>query len=395
MAERRAGLAFPEWLEREFQADRRGARCRLLAVNARELIAVYNLFLAADWFLTPDTWFLAAFLHLAIVTPWMLGALWLYPRLSASLREAAAASLSILVALQILLIYALSRSPGAVYYQNLVLLVILNANTIQRLPYRLAIAVSCFVVITHAGFVLSLGATPLAAGCLSSAMAVASAYITLSANRLLERDERRNYLQTLRDRLVHEQTEAQARRDPLTGLANRRELQNRLEALWAQNAATTSVVGILMLDIDHFKAYNDRYGHPAGDACLKRVASCIQGELRGTDDLAARYGGEEMLVVLPNADVGAAVAVAERIRRRLESLGIPHELAGVNRVVTASLGAASAPAQTVTADELVAAADAALYAAKSNGRNQVFPPLIRPSGSVNRVTPLKPASMAG
>ena len=125
-----------------------------------------------------------------------------------------------------------------------------------------------------------------------------------------------------------------------------------------------------MLDIDHFKAFNDRYGHPAGDACIKRVTACALAELRGAQDLAARYGGEELILILPDATIAAAVAVAERIRRSIEALGIPHELAGANRIVTASFGAAAAPIAAVSADELVAAADAALYAAKAAGRNQ-------------------------
>ena len=132
-----------------------------------------------------------------------------------------------------------------------------------------------------------------------------------------------------------------------------------------------------MLDIDHFKAFNDRYGHPAGDACLKRVTSCALAELRGAQDLAARYGGEELLLVLPGATTATAVAVAERIRRGIEALGIPHELAGANRIVTASFGVAAAPTAAVSADELVVAADTALYAAKTSGRNRVVPPLFR------------------
>jgi diguanylate cyclase (GGDEF)-like protein len=252
------------------------------------------------------------------------------------------------------------------------------------------------MVAAQAGLVLLTGGITLAAACLSSAISAASAYTTLAANRVLERDERRNYLHRLRDRLRHEKTEMEARRDPLTGLANRRELQQRMESLWARESQAVTLVGVVMLDIDHFKAYNDRYGHPAGDSCLKRAASCVQAELRGPDDIAARYGGEEMLVVLPGADVGTATAVAERIRRRLESLSIPQELGGVNRVVTASFGAASAPVTAVKADELIAAADVALYAAKTNGRNQVFPPLVRPvdGSSVNRIVAIKSAAGA-
>jgi diguanylate cyclase (GGDEF)-like protein len=125
------------------------------------------------------------------------------------------------------------------------------------------------------------------------------------------------------------------------------------------------------------------------------VASCVQAELRGADDVAARYGGEEMLVVLPGLELIAASAVAERIRRRSEGLGIPHDMAGEIQIVTASFGAASAPVGVVTAEELIAAADAALYAAKNNGRNQVCPPLIRASTAHDPFTDLRSTPKAG
>src|SRR5205823_6279295 len=119
------------------------------------------------------------------------------------------------------------------------------------------------------------------------------------------------------------------------------------------------------------KLFNDRYGHVTGDACLKRVAACVTAELRSNDDLAVRYGGEEMLVLLPKTDASDAMRIAERIRRSVEALGIPHEGLGARRTVTISSGAAAAPAPTISALELIAAADVALYAAKRNGRNQV------------------------
>jgi diguanylate cyclase (GGDEF)-like protein len=309
------------------------------------------------------------------------------------IREIATASMPILIALQVLLICSQSRSPGVSVYQNLMLLLILYANIGLRLPYRIAIGASFAMIIAHAASIFSTGAMPLAAGCLSSVILSLSAYITLAGNRRLERDERRHYLHTLRDRLRHERTEVEARSDPLTGLANRREMQRRLEQVWAAEALP--MVGAIMLDIDHFKSYNDRYGHPAGDACLKRVANCIQAELRSADDVAARYGGEEMVVILPGADVRTASMVAERIRLRLESLGIPHEGNGANRVVTASFGVASTPIAVISADQLVATADAALYAAKREGRNRVFPPVIRPGVMLSPVVSIRPIPRAG
>jgi diguanylate cyclase (GGDEF)-like protein len=117
----------------------------------------------------------------------------------------------------------------------------------------------------------------------------------------------------------------------------------------------------------------------AGDLCLKRVASCALAELRNEEDAAVRYGGEEILILLPDSEMRDAVRVAERIRRLVESLAVPHEALGSRAVVTASLGVAAAPVSTVSASELISAADAALYAAKRNGRNQVWPSLLKKS----------------
>jgi diguanylate cyclase (GGDEF)-like protein len=377
MAERHKRLAFPDWLEQSYDEGRRERRSKRLVANAKELIVVYNLFLAADWLLTPDTLAIAALLHL-LVTAWMLFAARLFATApSGRVREAAACSLPIVVTAQILAIFLLSHSPGAAHYQYLVLLVVMYANAIQRLAYRGAIAVSAVIFALHAACVAFSPHLPAEAAILASAMIAASAFTTLAANHLLERDERRAYVQALRDRLLHERTEIEATTDALTGLANRHRLQAKFAQLWTKGTDQVDEVAIVMLDIDHFKAFNDRYGHPAGDACLRRVTSCALAELRGAQDLAARYGGEELLLVLPEATTATAVAVAERIRRGIEALGIPHELAGANRVVTASFGVAAAPTVAVSADELVVAADTALYAAKASGRNRVVPPLIR------------------
>jgi diguanylate cyclase (GGDEF)-like protein len=127
----------------------------------------------------------------------------------------------------------------------------------------------------------------------------------------------------------------------------------------------------MFLDLDFFKGYNDRYGHPAGDECLRRVAQLLEGSLQRVADLVARYGGEEFVIVLPNTALGGAEDMARRIRAAVEDLGIPHE-GGVAGVVTVSLGAACiVPTPSSNPAVLITAADAALYRAKREGRNCV------------------------
>jgi len=159
--------------------------------------------------------------------------------------------------------------------------------------------------------------------------------------------------------------------DALTGIGNRRSFDRRLNDEWIRAARSGQSLGLLLIDIDHFKAYNDNYGHQAGDACLQRVAQALRTSLRRPGDYAARYGGEELVVIIPDAGREGTLHVAETARHAIESLGIEHRGSSHGRV-TASIGIAvmSADRKRPVAD-LVAAADAALYAAKGAGRNRV------------------------
>ena len=126
-----------------------------------------------------------------------------------------------------------------------------------------------------------------------------------------------------------------------------------------------------MMDIDHFKMFNDSYGHQHGDECLKRVAEAIGDVARRSGDVVARYGGEEFAVILPNTALAAAEVIADRIRRAVESLRIVHRSSASSAVVTMSIGGATTVAQDIDAAALVSAADQALYSAKRSGRNRI------------------------
>jgi diguanylate cyclase (GGDEF)-like protein len=162
-----------------------------------------------------------------------------------------------------------------------------------------------------------------------------------------------------------------ARTDGLTGLNNRRSLGEILDTEWRRAKRTRSVVSLLFVDIDRFKAYNDTYGHQAGDHALATVARCISGSIRRPADTAARYGGEEFIVVLPDTPAEGASEIAERIRSAISDCAIEHSGSEYGRV-TASIGAVSCTPQSdddVTA--VIKAADEALYDAKTSGRNKV------------------------
>ena len=161
----------------------------------------------------------------------------------------------------------------------------------------------------------------------------------------------------------------QSRADPLTLLGNRLRLREDLESLHGRAKRYGHTYAVVLCDVDHFKAYNDHYGHLAGDDALRRVAEAISTGLRG-GDAAYRYGGEEFLMVLPEQEVGVAAEIADRLRRSVEALGIPHEANAPGGVVTISAGVA-ALAGSGDADDLLKEADAALYEAKRAGRNRV------------------------
>lgn len=159
--------------------------------------------------------------------------------------------------------------------------------------------------------------------------------------------------------------------DPLTGLANRRRFAEALATEWGRAQRSLGPLGAVMVDIDHFKLYNDRYGHLAGDACLRRVAATLAENVRGPSDIVARYGGEEFSTILPGADQAEALHVGERLRAAVARLAEPHVGMPLG-IVTVSVGAASiVPAPDGNPEALLEAADAALYQAKEQGRDRV------------------------
>ena len=160
--------------------------------------------------------------------------------------------------------------------------------------------------------------------------------------------------------------------DHLTGIDNRRRFDECLASEWNRAARDGYVLSVVMIDVDHFKNFNDRHGHARGDRCLVRVAAALQGAVMRPADLVARYGGEEFACVLPDTDLAGAWQLAERMRSSVAALAIDHGNSPVAAHVTVSLGVASALPQACTPPHsLIEAADEALYEAKRAGRNCV------------------------
>jgi diguanylate cyclase (GGDEF)-like protein len=190
-----------------------------------------------------------------------------------------------------------------------------------------------------------------------------------------ELDRRRAHERELVDmtellKRLNDQLKRLAVLDDLTGIPNRRYFNQLVRKEWGRAAREETPLSLILIDVDVFKAYNDRYGHPAGDACLARVAGALNRVTRRPGDAIARYGGEEFAVLLANTAADGATVVAEKLRNAVEGLGLEHA-GSAHRVVTISLGIATAiPDRRGSPDRLMGAADRALYDAKAGGRNR-------------------------
>lgn len=169
--------------------------------------------------------------------------------------------------------------------------------------------------------------------------------------------------------------------DAVTGIANRRSLDAALEREWQRSCRTGEPTSLLLIDVDHFKHYNDRYGHPAGDACLRAVAQALAGAARRPADLVARYGGEEFAVLMPQTPAVGARHLAHQMLGAVVALGLPHEASTTSAQVTVSIGVGCSaardgmdpapPAGAERVVDLLRRTDEALYRAKANGRARV------------------------
>lgn len=178
----------------------------------------------------------------------------------------------------------------------------------------------------------------------------------------------------LEDELViaNKKLEAYSYQDGLTGTANRRLYDQTLKSEWARALRSQQPISMIIIDIDHFKEYNDNYGHVAGDQCLKQIATVLSKSVTRSVDLCARYGGEEFVLLLPELEQSAARNIAEKVRKAVLDLKIPHKASATNSFVTISQGVSTLiPFSDQTETALFKLADVMLYQAKQNNRNCV------------------------
>lgn len=195
-------------------------------------------------------------------------------------------------------------------------------------------------------------------------------YITKPFHPTIVRVRLRNHLELKRQRDLLNRLSSL---DGLTGIANRRYFDSYLTQEWSRTVRSADEISLIMIDVDHFKPFNDNYGHSAGDDCLKAISRALTEVVPRSTDLVARYGGEEFVCVLSSTGLEGAAKVAEKLRTNTEALAIPHAYSTTSPVVTISVGCATAkPGVTeMLSTDLLLVADRQLYLAKKSGRNQV------------------------
>jgi diguanylate cyclase (GGDEF)-like protein len=377
-------LTFPPGLEATFERETGAQRCRQLIGRAFIGILVYDLFLIADWLATPELFTIAMWVRLGFFTPLaLLLTFLLYRSPSAFFRESIMCIGGGLLSTATIF-YLMSASgghPQPTLHESIIL-VVLFLTVVQRIRFWYLLPTCLSFLVLHALALATFYQYPLGQQVATNMVFSAALVFALVASYTLERDLRQNYLLSLRGRLQNNELDLMSRRDPLTGLGNRRSLEEAIADCEQNNASRAESLAVVLLDIDHFKMFNDTAGHQAGDICLKRIASIIRSQLRERTDDAFRFGGEEFLVALRMTDLQSGIGIAERMRRAIEDAAIPHPALPSGSIVTASFGVACATiGHDMRAAEIIASADAALYAAKRNGRNQVWPRFLSALGT--------------
>jgi diguanylate cyclase (GGDEF)-like protein len=377
--------SFPESLEDRFEQDTSERRCRRLWLEGLIAIALFDLFLIADFFNSPENFKHAFVVRMLIVTPLclMVNASMLQTP-TRFVRESSIAFAAVLAGgTQFFL--GVNHSPASsAYVQLAVLAVVLFTNIVMRLRFEYAIATSAVMLAGDLAFLNYDKMQTPQEEALGIGMMIAIIAITLVANYSAEREERLNYLMGLRNdlmvkdlNLLNTQLLRQSESDALTGLANRRSFDEQFSRLWRKALKTGTPLSAIVVDVDYFKLLNDRYGHLYGDEVLRRIGSLLQQALRAKDDFAARFGGEEFVILLPATHQTAARHVAERLCKMVELAGFPPLDSTAmpytaSTVATVSCGVATAyPTVRDKPEWLLEAADKAMYQAKAEGRNRV------------------------
>ena len=369
-------MRFDKALEARYQRDIAEVRRRHLCISLSVAILVYAGFVVLDWFLLNPTFreILGLCLLVGFCGLGILLALQLLPA-----RHPAREWLGILPSLlaygPTLFPLDYADSQHRALWLATVPLLTLYTNSCIAPPLRQAVAHSGCAVLAI-GLAVSVNQLQSMESALILTLAIATALFTLLSTLWMESARRQSYLLVLRDQLRNDELasanrllERQSCTDPLTNVANRRVLMQRLSTALERTRQNPQALLVLMIDVDHFKAYNDHYGHPAGDRCLQQIANALGGQLQGNDCLA-RYGGEEFVILREETNLSDAAAFTQRLLEAVHHLALPHAAAATSASVSVSIGAIVDATGGAASEHLIEAADRQLYLAKRTGRDR-------------------------
>ena len=346
-------------------------------------ILILNGGLLLDYYFVKDPRWRAIVLRTLYVTPLaLLVNMLMRAKPPGWVREGSVAAGTTLICMINLYVEGNRTAPTTTYGLFGVLITVLFVDVVMRL--RLLYAVFATVAMTFGGLWFLYQATGLQAPekVIAASLLAIGIAITLATGYSLEREERLGYLLHLRSEVqaeelaaLNSQLQQLSSVDKLTGLPNRRAFEERFEILWTQAEQSRTPLGVVLLDVDDFKALNDRCGHLHGDKVLQHIATLLPQGLRGHEDFAARFGGEEFVILLPKTDLHGAFVVAERIRRLVEAMqtytSTQMSMNGGTRATISCGVATRVPQSNDHREELLKTADQALYDAKASGRNRV------------------------
>ncbi|RMG55464.1 MAG: GGDEF domain-containing protein [Gammaproteobacteria bacterium] len=389
---RRFGLSFRDGgLEQAFQAYYAEQYLGFSRLGVLVGFVLFLVFGVLDRYLYPEVYSTLWFLRYAVASPlFLLLIVVLFFVQETRHSQPLLAAMAIVVGLSVVgMIHEIPVQRDNPYYAGL-MLVIFYSHGLVRMQFRWATLSSIIIVLAYEAVVLILRTATSFEEILAGNFFFISAALTgMGTSLIMEYDARRQFLlqrHLAEERNLLEQAnrklnainarlDAEAHVDELTRIPNRRSFFEHLDREWRRQlrrGEKARPVSLLLIDIDFFKRYNDHYGHPAGDRCLKRIAGLIAQAAQRPGDLAARIGGEEFVLLLPETDLEAARDLAEALRDRVEQEAIPHRESPIDHHVTISIGVASLiPGGNVPPSELVHGADHALYEAKRAGRNLV------------------------
>jgi diguanylate cyclase (GGDEF)-like protein len=375
-------LALPEPLESGFEQSTFVQRSERLWIEGLIAIGFFNIYVIADYVIRGGVSWLPLQVRLCIVTPIAL-LINISMRWSPNkvYRETSIALASCLIGITHLYLESNTSATSSAYAQVGLIVTVIFVNVVMRLQFMYALTASAVLAASDLVFLQQDHFLDASEKLLGITLAVCAISMTVVANYSVGREERLGYLMRLRSEIqsrelsfLNVELQKISYIDSLTGLANRHSYELQFSKLWREAVDSSSCLSAIVIDIDHFKITNDTRGHLYGDRVLVRVASLLLQSLRCKDDFAARFGGEEFVVLLPGANQEGAMIVAERIRKLVEVAGSPAlpEPGAHPRLSTVSCGVATCwPSDSNCQEDLLDSADKALYQAKSDGRNQV------------------------